>query len=346
MTVPTGLRVLHSLGWVHRDISSGNILVVNGEVKISDLEYAKLVTESSLHGIRTVCCSLISFEHNAHDVFQGTIYFMSIEVDAHKYLHLPLTPPTPVDAPPDLFTHFERLTKGRNPSSMNATVPKKVSVLEDLKTNEARIVPFRYNPLHDMESLFWLALFLLVAGTTVDTGSEFPEITEEQRAAQHQLAAGLFCDTAFRRDVMRSGTLKSSLSALHPRIGGIVLILEAMRSFLTGAFIEAEEDMDEPIDSSVTERLQVYGNLDAEFEKINSHLQADDIIVSADEASYRRLRGALAQKAAQEKTEVIPAAAQANPDGDTEGVPPAKRQRTQNTPSSSSSRSRASAQTQ
>lgn len=53
------LRELHSIGWVHRDISSGNILVVDGHAKIADFEYAKHENDFTMHGVRTVRFSLV-----------------------------------------------------------------------------------------------------------------------------------------------------------------------------------------------------------------------------------------------------------------------------------------------
>lgn len=36
------LKLLHSSGWVHRDVSSGNILLEHdGNVRLADFEYAK-----------------------------------------------------------------------------------------------------------------------------------------------------------------------------------------------------------------------------------------------------------------------------------------------------------------
>lgn len=52
---------MHELGWVHRDISYGNILIVGTMGKITDFEYAKEEMNMSTHGIRTVCnviCSI------------------------------------------------------------------------------------------------------------------------------------------------------------------------------------------------------------------------------------------------------------------------------------------------
>lgn len=53
------LKSLHAVGWVHRDISAGNILV-DGKTKIAklaDVEYAKQIGRRSgdgHHDIRTV----------------------------------------------------------------------------------------------------------------------------------------------------------------------------------------------------------------------------------------------------------------------------------------------------
>ena len=49
-----GLSVLHEHGFVHRDISTSNILLVNGVAKLADLEYVKHEGETTEHNIRTV----------------------------------------------------------------------------------------------------------------------------------------------------------------------------------------------------------------------------------------------------------------------------------------------------
>lgn len=46
---------MHDFGWVHRDISSENILVVDGVGKIADLEYAKERGADTHHFARSVC---------------------------------------------------------------------------------------------------------------------------------------------------------------------------------------------------------------------------------------------------------------------------------------------------
>jgi serine/threonine protein kinase len=49
----TALQLLRKLGWVHRDVSVGNILSYKGEAKLADLEYAKRVGDGKSHEMRT-----------------------------------------------------------------------------------------------------------------------------------------------------------------------------------------------------------------------------------------------------------------------------------------------------
>ena len=54
------LELFHSSGWVHRDISLGNILhdnVINGW-KLSDVEFAKEMNAKDRHEVRTVRANL------------------------------------------------------------------------------------------------------------------------------------------------------------------------------------------------------------------------------------------------------------------------------------------------
>ena len=48
-----GLKVLHECGWVHRDISCGNILLIGKGGMITDVEFTKADNASTYHSIRT-----------------------------------------------------------------------------------------------------------------------------------------------------------------------------------------------------------------------------------------------------------------------------------------------------
>ncbi|KAJ3710136.1 hypothetical protein DFJ43DRAFT_1142763 [Lentinula guzmanii] len=123
------LRLIHFAGWVHRDISGGN-LYYHKERNIGligDLEYAKQVDDLSHHNVRT-----------------GTPYFMASEALANKYSFspYPITPKQP-RAPLELYElHGPR--KG----------PLGVVDPED--------PPFNHNALHDIESVWWVLVYTIL----------------------------------------------------------------------------------------------------------------------------------------------------------------------------------------
>ena len=43
------LRFLHEQGWVHCDVSPGNIVIVDGQPKLNDLEYARHESNATPH---------------------------------------------------------------------------------------------------------------------------------------------------------------------------------------------------------------------------------------------------------------------------------------------------------
>ncbi|KAF8579528.1 hypothetical protein K439DRAFT_1359391 [Ramaria rubella] len=65
------LMLMHKYDFVHRDVSAGNILSVDGRGVLADLEYAKRLSDNTQHDVRT-----------------GTLYFMAAEVAAHRYLYV------------------------------------------------------------------------------------------------------------------------------------------------------------------------------------------------------------------------------------------------------------------
>ncbi|KDN33534.1 hypothetical protein RSAG8_13375, partial [Rhizoctonia solani AG-8 WAC10335] len=113
-----GLHAMNLCGYVHRDVSSGNILLVPASGSfgqrgvIMDLEYAKKTDDTSA----------------PHDVKTGTTAFMATEVAFMKHYRL----------------RDVHKASSRSKHKSGLTPP-----------------PFRHNPLHDMESIWWLCVWMM-----------------------------------------------------------------------------------------------------------------------------------------------------------------------------------------
>ncbi|KAF8582551.1 hypothetical protein K439DRAFT_1635200 [Ramaria rubella] len=185
----SGLELLHRYGWVHRDISSGNLLVVRGRGKISDLEYTKKTSEHSDHNIRT-----------------GTMDFMSLEVEALKYLF-----------------HDD-----------DSLVPSQIRTL------------FHYNPLHDLESLWWIGVWMMFYHRPTVEQNDQEQIDKEYEAAieQYKIHQNIFpgfLNSASRsRTLTLSTELASNLDSLPNSCYKVALRLNRARRILVKAYQTAE----------------------------------------------------------------------------------------------------------
>ncbi|KIP12353.1 hypothetical protein PHLGIDRAFT_113828 [Phlebiopsis gigantea 11061_1 CR5-6] len=279
------LRELHSIGWVHRDISSGNILVVNGHAKIADFEYAKHENDFTMHGVRT-----------------GTPYFMATEVDNNSYLHcLEPSSADPVDiAPVSNSEWLDELEEDRQMMANAALGEANVDhgLPGELVANQpAAMAPFRHNPLHDMESLVWLSLYLLLVGILVHAGDATPEELSEFTDKHRALARDLFTQKVTRRDVMndmkRLGALITAAS-LHPQAELVGAQLAMMTKSLIAAYIAAERTLDEPIKFTVAKDNKLYENFRVHLREILRILVPNDLTVTVDAKSCELLQQALA----------------------------------------------------
>ncbi|KAJ7604109.1 hypothetical protein DFH06DRAFT_1068755 [Mycena polygramma] len=110
------LSLLHRLGFAHRDVSAGNILLYDGMGKLTDLEYVE---------------SLEKLASNPGLPCIGTPEYTSYEVATDSYTWEPSPGTIPV-------------------------------VEKTLHAGEVPMPPFRFNPLHDLESTLWIALWAVL----------------------------------------------------------------------------------------------------------------------------------------------------------------------------------------
>ncbi|KAL5525362.1 hypothetical protein ACEPAF_9232 [Sanghuangporus sanghuang] len=119
------LKWIHGAGWVHRDLSVGNLYLYHGRGLIGDFEYAQRKNSDARLEVQV-----------------GTPDFMAIEAAARCYLYLP-------ELSNDEFgAQFAALLDGR---------------LEEAEKmiDSSCPPPFSYNDLHDLESLWWIAVWEL-----------------------------------------------------------------------------------------------------------------------------------------------------------------------------------------
>ncbi|KAL1739097.1 hypothetical protein HDZ31DRAFT_1537, partial [Schizophyllum fasciatum] len=108
--------ILFMICWIHRDISSGNVLLHGGRGKLGDLEYAKEFD--------------LSVQKRSSDPKTGTPIFMAVEVQSECYIY---------DPEEDDAEGF-------------ATLPDSIEAL----------VTVRHNFQHDLESVFWIMLWVMI----------------------------------------------------------------------------------------------------------------------------------------------------------------------------------------
>ncbi|KAK7042946.1 hypothetical protein VNI00_008683 [Paramarasmius palmivorus] len=124
------LEFMYSSGYVHREISAGNLWVSSAQgnvvCKLIDVDYAKRMDVLNHHkGVKT-----------------GTPHFIASEVEAGQYLFIP-----------------EK--KGRLPPGAYRSLPS-------VTDRESPHAFFCHNCLHDIESLFWIFVYILFSTFPMD----------------------------------------------------------------------------------------------------------------------------------------------------------------------------------
>ncbi|EED84040.1 predicted protein [Postia placenta Mad-698-R] len=231
------LMALHDLGWVHRDTSIGNLLgfILNGVLycKLSDLEYAKPMDDCLGHEIRTFALLIaVSCE-------QGTRSFMSVEVYDLKYRFTSsksLKAKAEEAEPP--MTHADCQVAWDLVNASQHGNPETTGKLKTTSSKSTTIRPFRYNALHDIESLW----------SVVKVDGEPPSMDALQRGSyevQKWYADLLTTSPHERLAVLKDDlALETEIIHLHVAMRGIANELNKTRAKLVECYYKAEEDLD------------------------------------------------------------------------------------------------------
>lgn len=262
--VVEGLKYFHQCGWVHRDISVGNVLLVGQEGKITDVEYAKRVSDNKTHGVRT-----------------GTPYFMAVEVAAGRYLWGALKLSAPgIELEEDLDRDEMRQQREANTERL-----RMAQASSSIAEPASHPTPFRQNSLHDMESVLWLAIWTLLCSKLLTPVGIDPAEWERYMEEHSAIAIELFRDARAQMSLLTSDLFfEEHVQRLHPILRPIARLLDACRRALMQHYREAEADL-EALQESTNAAAGLHNKFAVNLENICILLNQRDIKIDVGEES-------------------------------------------------------------
>ncbi|KAL1723850.1 hypothetical protein EV715DRAFT_285913 [Schizophyllum commune] len=213
-----GLFVMHQVGYLHRDPSAPNILLADSGLGVlSDLEYARdLLDEQPAHVGRTGTPNYVAIE-----VIQGA-YLMGIDSDYDD----------DVNPIPDL------------PDGSLAPLPD----------HDPTPTPWRMCEVHDIESLFWIAIWIFfrhtlsryarkTAGAASTAPSTQPYDVDVQRATYRAIFPGVWVhNLQERRNVLlEAPRFKSDVAKLPPEFQKMARYFDLLRHALVNHYKKSGE---------------------------------------------------------------------------------------------------------
>ncbi|KAI5114981.1 hypothetical protein M0805_008804, partial [Coniferiporia weirii] len=157
------LSYMHRAGWVHHDLSYGNIYLYKGRGLWGDLEYAKKMGT-----------------HGKHEVRTGTLDLMAVEVANRSYMHAinrsyMLTAPLTMNEEDAFINSISKV------SSKAKLHEEGKGALTDWDARYEDAPTFFYNELHDLESMWWIPVWMLF----FHDDQAQPMTDELRRASRH-----------------------------------------------------------------------------------------------------------------------------------------------------------------
>lgn len=137
-------------------------------------------------------------------------------------------------------------------------------------------VSFKYNPLHDLEALWWIACWVIVDKCIRQHGQEYT-VTDEQELISYTM----FYDQSPKRNKYLIGNtdFQDLVASLHPSLGTAGRILDILRYNLLEAYVAAEKDL-ASIDHTVADTIHevfVQSFLDLSYHYQDSGITVHDI---------------------------------------------------------------------
>ncbi|KAJ3825720.1 hypothetical protein F5880DRAFT_1550310 [Lentinula raphanica] len=213
LEVTKALWVMCLAGWVHRDISGGNVYWFEKAKMglLGDFEYAVHQSEKRHHDVRT-----------------GTPFFMAGETMSNDYLYVPTA-----EAPPD--------------QDMVSFTPQQEAVTPAPVVSEPDL-PFSYNPLHDLESIWWILVYVIVFKDVEDERLRSPK-PDSRQTMMNELFHGQI-DESGRQKFLRTMTRGriDTVQCLSSSFDPVLKLLVPLASRLVAAYTSSEKTHPDKID--------------------------------------------------------------------------------------------------
>ncbi|KAJ3760773.1 hypothetical protein EV360DRAFT_39112 [Lentinula raphanica] len=221
--VVKALWIIHKAGWVHRDISGGNVYWYQKEQVglIGDFEYARVITGGAHHDVRT-----------------GTPFFMAAETLAQKYQFKKedqLSDTEEEDSPPDFGNTWANKQLVRDP-------------LASAQVSE-NTVAFYHNPLHDLESVWWIIIYIFFFNDDAGSQSIVPDARQSRQYHMERLFNGELENLARFPFLKEPDGLNEARQYLSTSFESALDLLEKFRTILKSAYRKFEKTFSNKIDN-------------------------------------------------------------------------------------------------
>lgn len=139
--------------------------------------------------------------------------------------------------------------------------------------------PLRYNPLHDLESLWWISSYFLLTHAVVD-GDDAPDEKHAQARAEQldrqcTSVERLFVDGSERHWVMiMESNFQQELCCLHRSMRKAGAAVAEARDALAKAYHYAEKDMKS---REFSVRAKTYDTMRRRFSYVSKHLRKHNV---------------------------------------------------------------------
>ena len=224
-------------GWVHRDVSAGNILAYRQKdgllrAKLSDLEYARPFPRKNggTSGDERIVCTLVCLDNRGLiSERKGTPYFMALEILDTAYL-------------------------------FNTTAKVKNSFKRTYENESPETPAVIHNFQHDLEPVWWLVLWLVTDNVVDSPSKEFARLVFQNCMIPSREQRNAFVSNGWLKSCLND-VLKDSLSAF---IGD----LEELRSQLYSHCIERTMNgkLDDPCSY-----VKIYNVFSGFFASVSEH---------------------------------------------------------------------------